>query len=124
MPPPQERRVYEPVVIQQRLSLWDSLNFTDKVSFLSGVTADYITYRMGNAVQARARLSERYRICYQPCLAQHQAVNTAAVRLVQAATGNGGPGTTLSAELLQETGFYKHNVKMLQRPVSSDGSSL
>lgn len=95
MPPPQERRAYEPVVIQQRLSLWDSLNFTDKVSFLSGVTADYITYRMGNAV------SERYRICYQPCLAQHQAVNTAAVRLVQAATGNGGPGTTLSAELLQ-----------------------
>lgn len=60
MPPPQERRVYEPVVIQQRLSLWDSLNFTDKVSFLSRVTADYITYRMGNAVGARARLSERY----------------------------------------------------------------
>lgn len=32
VPSPQERRAYNPVVIQQHLSLWDSLHFTDKVS--------------------------------------------------------------------------------------------
>uniref|UniRef100_A0A8C7XRB5 Si:dkey-224e22.2 n=1 Tax=Oryzias sinensis TaxID=183150 RepID=A0A8C7XRB5_9TELE len=30
VPSPQERRAYEPVVMQQHLSLWDSLQFTDK----------------------------------------------------------------------------------------------
>ncbi|XP_067364743.1 beta-galactosidase-1-like protein 2 isoform X3 [Channa argus] len=30
VPSPQERRAYEPVVIQEHLSLWDSLHFTDK----------------------------------------------------------------------------------------------
>ncbi|XP_023817748.1 beta-galactosidase-1-like protein 2 isoform X1 [Oryzias latipes] len=30
VPSPQERRAYEPVVMQQHLSLWDSLHFTDK----------------------------------------------------------------------------------------------
>uniref|UniRef100_A0A7N8X6U6 Beta-galactosidase n=1 Tax=Mastacembelus armatus TaxID=205130 RepID=A0A7N8X6U6_9TELE len=30
VPPAQERRAYDPVVIQQHLSLWDSLHFTDK----------------------------------------------------------------------------------------------
>nr|XP_020456019.1 beta-galactosidase-1-like protein 2 isoform X2 [Monopterus albus] len=30
VPSPQKRRAYEPVVIQQHLSLWDSLHFTDK----------------------------------------------------------------------------------------------
>ncbi|KAG7223134.1 hypothetical protein INR49_015893 [Caranx melampygus] len=30
VPPPQERRAYNPVVIQQHLSLWDTLHFTDK----------------------------------------------------------------------------------------------
>lgn len=50
MPPPQEKKAYDPVVIQQHLSLWDSLHFTDKVSYLSGVTADYIIYRMENVV--------------------------------------------------------------------------
>ncbi|KAM6933925.1 beta-galactosidase-1-like protein 2 [Xenentodon cancila] len=30
VPSPQERRVYEPVFIQQHLSLWESLHFTDK----------------------------------------------------------------------------------------------
>uniref|UniRef100_A0A3Q3KU64 Beta-galactosidase n=1 Tax=Mastacembelus armatus TaxID=205130 RepID=A0A3Q3KU64_9TELE len=33
VPPAQERRAYDPVVIQQHLSLWDSLHFTDKVSY-------------------------------------------------------------------------------------------
>nr|XP_040048631.1 beta-galactosidase-1-like protein 2 [Gasterosteus aculeatus aculeatus] len=32
-PVPQERRAYEPAAIQQHLSLWDSLPFTDKVSY-------------------------------------------------------------------------------------------
>lgn len=30
LPPLQERKVYQPVVIQQHVSLWDSLHFTDK----------------------------------------------------------------------------------------------
>uniref|UniRef100_A0A3Q3EXX5 Si:dkey-224e22.2 n=1 Tax=Labrus bergylta TaxID=56723 RepID=A0A3Q3EXX5_9LABR len=30
VPSPQERRAYDPVLIQQHLSLWDSLHFTDK----------------------------------------------------------------------------------------------
>ncbi|XP_071327801.1 beta-galactosidase-1-like protein 2 [Trachinotus anak] len=30
LPSPRERRAYQPVVIQQHLSLWDSLHFTDK----------------------------------------------------------------------------------------------
>ncbi|KAM7399594.1 hypothetical protein PAMP_018859 [Pampus punctatissimus] len=30
VPPPQERRAYDAIVIQQYLSLWDSLQFTDK----------------------------------------------------------------------------------------------
>ncbi|XP_018554454.1 beta-galactosidase-1-like protein 2 [Lates calcarifer] len=30
VPSPQERRAYDPVVIQQHLSLWDSLHFTEK----------------------------------------------------------------------------------------------
>uniref|UniRef100_UPI0037E7EAE8 beta-galactosidase-1-like protein 2 n=1 Tax=Semicossyphus pulcher TaxID=241346 RepID=UPI0037E7EAE8 len=30
LPSPQERRAYQPVVVQQHLSLWDSLHFTDK----------------------------------------------------------------------------------------------
>lgn len=42
-------------------------------------------------------------ICHQPCLAQHQAVNTAVVRPVQPATGSGGPGVTLSAQLVHHT---------------------
>lgn len=45
LPPPQEKKAYEPVVIQQHLSLWDSLHFTDKVGYLRGVTDDYIIYR-------------------------------------------------------------------------------
>lgn len=32
LPSLRERRAYQPVVIQQHLSLWDSLHFTDKVS--------------------------------------------------------------------------------------------
>uniref|UniRef100_A0A3Q2ZK95 Si:dkey-224e22.2 n=1 Tax=Kryptolebias marmoratus TaxID=37003 RepID=A0A3Q2ZK95_KRYMA len=32
VPPPQEKKAYQPVLIQQYLSLWDSLQFTDMVS--------------------------------------------------------------------------------------------
>lgn len=46
LPPPREKKAYKPIVIQQHLSLWDSLHFTDKVGSLRGVTDDYIIYRM------------------------------------------------------------------------------
>lgn len=32
LPPLQEREEYQPAVVQQHLSLWDSLHFTGKVS--------------------------------------------------------------------------------------------
>ena len=55
VPSPRRRRVYDPVVIQQHLSLWDSLHFTDKVGCryteqLSGVTVDSIVYRLENVL--------------------------------------------------------------------------
>lgn len=46
VPPLQQKKAYNPVVIHRHLSLWDSLHFTYKVSYLSGVTADYIIYGM------------------------------------------------------------------------------
>lgn len=76
---PQEQKVHDPVVIQLLLSLWDSLHFTNKVSFLYGVTADHTECKMlhsdsKHSVQTGAgalmyevmSLKKTEHVCYQP----------------------------------------------------------